>query len=166
MRTATAVRIDNSRVVYAWLSTALLDGLFSSCLSVFAYHSTVSTLWQGVAATVVGPSAIGGGTAMVLLGLVMHLGVAPVWTLLFVGIVTVVQSVRQLAETPAGIAAISMVYGPLFWMVMSLIVIRLALGHAIPHGGRWLVQLIGHIPFVALPIVAIIGRQLTLTGSD
>lgn len=102
---------------------------------------------------------------MVLLGLVMHLGVALVWTLLFVGIVSAVQSVRQLAETPIGIAAISMVYGPLIWMIMSLIVIPLALGHAIPHGGRWLVQLIGHIPFVALPIVAIIGRQLTLTES-
>ena len=40
------------------------------------------------------------------------------------------------------------------WMVMSLIVIP-ALVHRPPTIGiRWWVQLIGHIPFVGLPIVA------------
>ena len=157
-RTPSTARTNSSRIVTAWLSTALLDGLFSSALSVFAYNSTASRVWEGVAATVKGSSAINGGTSMVLLGLVMHLGVALAWTLVFAGIVAIRPSLRRLAATPTGVVAISIVYGPLIWLVMSLIVIPLALGHAIPHGGRWLVQLIGHVPFVALPMVAILGR--------
>lgn len=37
------------RLVRAWLLTALIDGPFSSVLSVAFYHSTVARLFQGVA---------------------------------------------------------------------------------------------------------------------
>jgi hypothetical protein len=50
-----------SRLVRTWLVIATVDGLFASALSVFAYKSTVTRLWQGVAATVLGPSAFTGG---------------------------------------------------------------------------------------------------------
>jgi hypothetical protein len=43
-------------------------------------------------------------------------------------------------------------------MVMSLAVIPLLLQRPPAINIRWLVQLIGHIPFVGIPIVASIGR--------
>jgi hypothetical protein len=46
------------------------------------------------------------------------------------------------------------VYGPFVWLVMSLLVIPI-LAHRTPaFSVRWWVQLIGHIPFVGVPIVA------------
>ena len=38
-----------SRLVIAALVTGVADGLFSSTLAAFAYGSTVTRLWQGVA---------------------------------------------------------------------------------------------------------------------
>ncbi len=52
----------------------------------------------------------------------------------------------------------STLLGPFIWMVMSLAVIPLLLQRPPAINIRWLVQLIGHIPFVGIPIVASIGR--------
>jgi len=46
------------RLVRAWFTTAVVDGLFSSVLAAFFYGSTVRRLWQGVASTVLGPDAL------------------------------------------------------------------------------------------------------------
>ena len=45
-----------SRLALAGFVTAIVDGLFSSVLSVAFYHSTVTRLFQGVASVLVGPS--------------------------------------------------------------------------------------------------------------
>ena len=65
-----------SRLLRAGLLTGVIDGLFSSVLSVAFYHSTVSRLFQGVASTVAGKEALDGGIPTVLLGVLMHFGVA------------------------------------------------------------------------------------------
>lgn len=56
--------------------TALVDGVFSSVLSAVFYGSTVQRLFQGVAATLLGPGALTGGTRTALIGVLMHVGVA------------------------------------------------------------------------------------------
>ena len=56
--------------------TAVVDGLFSSVLSAVFYGSTVTRLFQGVAATLIGPKALEGGRPTALLGVLMHVGVA------------------------------------------------------------------------------------------
>jgi hypothetical protein len=61
-----------SRLVRAGVATALIDGLFSSVLVVVAYDSTVSRLFQGVAATVLGNSAFDGGARTTALGMLIH----------------------------------------------------------------------------------------------
>ena len=96
------------RLLVAGLLTAVVDGLFSSVLSAAFYGSTVAKLWQGVASTVLGPSAMTGGAA---------------------------------------------IYGPCVWLAMSLIVIPLLVQRPPAITYRWWVQLIGHVPFVGLPIV-------------
>jgi hypothetical protein len=56
-------------LVRAWLLTGVVDGLFSSVLSVAAYGSTVTRLFQGVASVLLGPDALQGGLATALVGL-------------------------------------------------------------------------------------------------
>jgi hypothetical protein len=149
-----------SRLVPAWLVTATTDGVFASALSVFAYHSTVTRLWQGVASTLLGPAALNGGTRTALIGVVMHLGVALWWTTVFLALVSVWPRLQRFITTPAGIVVVAVIYGPVIWLVMSLAVIPLLTGRPPAITVRWWVQLFGHIPFVALPIVAMVGRGI------
>ena len=151
-----------ARLIPAWLVTATIDGLFASALSVFAYHSTVTRLWQGVASTLLGPAALTGGTRTVLIGIIMHIGVALFWTTVFLALVTFSPRLRRAITTPAGIVAVAAVYGPVIWLVMSFVVIPTLTGRPPAVTVRWWVQLLGHIPFVALPIVAMIARGASI----
>jgi hypothetical protein len=49
---------------------------------------------------------------------------------------------------------VASLYGPLVWMVMSLVVIPMLVHRPPTIGTRWWVQFLGHIPFVGVPIVA------------
>jgi hypothetical protein len=143
------------RLVRTGLLTGVIDGLFSSVLTVAAYGSTVSRLFQGVASVLVGPEALTGGTPAAALGLLMHFGVAFFWSAVFLFIVLRWRGVRGLLAAPYGVIQVGALYGPVIWLVMSLLVIP-ALVHRPPAmGARWWVQLIGHIPFVGWPIVAL-----------
>lgn len=135
------------------LLLGVVDGLFSSLLSVFAYHSTVTRLFQGVASVLLGPAAFEGGRRTAAIGLLMHFGVAFAWSAVFLFLVLRWSRVGGLLSSTAGILAVAALYGPLIWMVMSLIVIP-ALVHRPPAiTVRWWIQLVGHFPFVGLPIV-------------
>ena len=144
----------------AWLATALVDGLFASALSRFGYGSTVTRLWQGVAATVVGPDAFGGGLATMALGLVMHVGVALAWSALFVAAIVAWPALRRMVVGIGGALAVAAVYGPLVWIVMSFAVIPALTGRPPQVGMRWWIQLAGHIGFVALPMVLVVRHYL------
>ena len=147
-----------TRLVRAGLLTAISDGLFSSVLVVAFYHSTVTRLWQGVASTLLGKAAFDGGTRTALIGLLMHFGVAFGWSAVFLFVIMRWSWIRQLLASPNGVVKVAALYGPFIWLVMSLVVIPLLLHRPPAINGRWLVQLIGHFPFVGLPIVASIGR--------
>ena len=147
-------------LVRAWLTIAVVDGIYASALSVFVYRSTFSRLWQGVASTLLGPSALQGGTRTVLIGLLMHAGVALAWTTVFMLLVMALPRLRRVVTSWGGIVAVAFAYGPFIWLVMSLVVIPRLTGRPPTITTRWWGQLFGHIPFVALPIVAVIGRGL------
>ena len=148
------------RLARAWLFTAISDGLFSSILNVAAYGSTVTRLWQGVASTVLGRSAFDGGTTTALVGLLMHFGVALAWSSLFYFVVVRWSWIRALLGTRYGVIKVAAIYGPFVWLVMSLVVIPLLLRRPPTIATvRWLVQLVGHFPFVGIPIVASIARK-------
>jgi hypothetical protein len=156
--TEPMIRDPLSRLARAWLLTAVSDALFSSALSVFAYHSTVARLWQGVASTILGPAALQGGTRTALVGLIMHFGVALAWSTVFLLLAMTWPWLQRIVARPGGVLAVAAVYGPLIWLVMSLAVIPALTGRPPAITVRWGVQLLAHIPFVALPIVAMIGR--------
>jgi len=141
-----------SRIALAGILTGIIDGLFSSVLSVAFYNSTVERLFQGVASVPLGPEALKGGTQTFLIGLLMHFGVAFAWSILFMTVVLRIPAVRKLLDSPLGPLKVAAFYGPLVWMTMSLVVIPL-LAHRPPSiTARWWTQWFGHIPFVALPI--------------
>ena len=150
-----------SRLLRAGLLTGISDGLFSSALSVFAYGSTVTRLWQGVASTVLGIEAFNGGLATASLGLFMHFCVAFGWSSVFLALVTRSARLRDVLMSRNGVLTVAAVYGPFVWLVMSLVVIPLATARPPAINARWWVQLIGHFPFVGLPIVASISRAPT-----
>ena len=61
---------------------------------------------------------------------------------------------------------VACVYGPCVWLVMSSIVVPLLLHRSPTISIRWWVQLIGHAPFVGLPIVASIAGGITGDRAD
>ena len=156
---STFTRDWHSRLLRAGLLTGIVDGLFSSILSVAAYGSTVSRLFQGVASVLLGGEALSGGAPMTVLGVLMHFGVAFAWSTVFLLVVLRWQWVRGLLASPYGAGKVAALYGPFIWLVMSLAVIPI-LAHRPPTVGfRWWVQLLGHFPFVGLPIVLSTTRE-------
>ena len=150
-------------VVRAWALIAVVDGIFATTLPVVAYGQPLGRVWKGVASVVLGPSAMQGGGETILVGLVMHAGVALVWTTVFLVLTLSSARLRRIIATPPGVLGIATLYGPAIWLVMSFLVIARFTGRPPAITARWWVQLFAHIPFVALPIVATIGRGLGAT---
>jgi len=146
-------------VACAGLATGITDGLFASVLSVVFYGSTETRLWQGVASTVLGKDAFTGGIRTALIGLLMHFGVAFGWSAVFLLLVIASPWIRRVLSSPGGILKVASIYGPAIWLIMSLVVIPLLLHRPPTITIRWWIQGIGHIPFVALPMVTIIGKE-------
>src|SRR5438874_2690542 len=141
MPAAVDFRASFARAVLpVWLVTAAWDFLCATALSVFVYHTTAARLWQGVASTVLGPAALDGGARAVATGLALHLAVAFTWSALF---------------------GAAVIYGPLIWLVMSLLIIPLATSRPPRFGLRWWVQIVAHVPFVTIPLVFMTRRVLS-----
>ena len=142
-----------SRWLRAGTATALVDGLFSSILSAFFYGSSVQRLFQGVAAVPFGPGMIDGGWMTAAIGIALHICVAFGWSAIFVMLYVRSATIRRLVSTPIGVAAAAVVYGPLIWLTMSAVLIPLFTHRPPAITFRWWVQLVGHAPFVGLPIL-------------
>lgn len=155
------IRDPLARLVRAGLLTGVTDGLFAIVLSVAFYGSTVTRLFQGVASTLLGREAYDGGTPTALIGVLMHFGVAFGWSAVFLLLVLRSPRIRRVLTSRYGAVKIALVYGPFIWLVMSLVVIPLLLHRPPTINARWWIQLIGHIPFVGLPIAAAIGSGVS-----
>ena len=153
------MRHPGTRLLRAGIATALSDGLFSSVLVVAFYGSTFSRLWQGVASTLIGPAAFTGGARTVALGLAMHVGVAFGWSAVFIFVVLRSARIQAILASPYGVIKVAAAYGPVIWLVMSLAVIPILLHRSPALTIRWFVQLVGHVPFVGVPLVAMAGRS-------
>ena len=147
-----------SRLVRAWLLTAIVDGLFACFLSGVVYRTGITRLWQGVASVLLGPEALTGGTRTALIGVLMHFGVAFTWSAVFLILVMRWGRVRQVLASPWGVLKVAAVYGPFIWLMMSLVVIPAFTGRLPTLTSRWWVNFFGHIPFVAVPMLWAIAR--------
>ncbi len=145
-------------LVRAGLLTGVVDGLFATVLNVAVFRSTtVTRLWQNVASVLLGRAAFEGGGKTVAFGLLMHFGVAFFWSALFLVLVLTLPWLRRVVASPHGVLKVASVYGPLVWVAMSLVAIPLFVHRAPTITPAWWVLLIGHFPFVGLPLVAMIG---------
>jgi uncharacterized membrane protein YagU involved in acid resistance len=88
----------------------------------------------------------------------MHVGVALGCSTVFLVLWLRSAALRRRTATWPGIVGVAALYGPLIWLVMSLVVIPTLTGRPPTFALRWWVQLFGHIPFVAVPIVAGVAR--------
>ena len=140
-------------VLMVWIVTAAWDFACASALGVFAYGSAFSRFWQGVGSTAFGPSVLAMGARGVAAGLALHLLVALTWSAVFVIALARSLTLRRWLVRPLGALAVAIVYGPLIWLVMSLLVIPLATGRLPTLGFRWWVQIVAHVPFVTIPLV-------------
>jgi hypothetical protein len=147
-----------SRLVRAGLLTGVTDGLFATVQSVLS-GSTVTRLWQGVASVPLGPSALEGGTRTALIGVLLHFCVAFWWSAVFLFLYDRSARIREVVSSRFGALKVASVYGPFIWLVMSVVVIPLFLHRPPIIRPRWWIQFFGHIPFVGLPIVSMIGRS-------
>jgi hypothetical protein len=168
--TAIQLPLSSSRqsvaraVLVTWLVTAAWDFICASALSVFAYHSTFSRLWQGVAATALGTRALEMAGWGVIAGLGLHLLVAFIWSTLFVLALAISERLRRAVDRPGGAFLVAGVYGPVIWLVMSLAIIPLATGRPPTFAFRWWVQIFAHVPFVTLPLVFTARRAILAGG--
>ncbi len=152
-----------SAVLPVWLVTGAWDFVCASVLSALVYHTPVARLWQGVATIALGTAAIRvGASVAVAAGLALHLAVALAWSAIFVAAARKWPALRDALRTPMGALGVAVAYGPLIWLVMSLVVIPLATGRLPAIGVRWWVQVVAHIPFVTLPLVFTARRVLGL----
>ena len=151
-------------LVPVWLVTAAWDFLCASALSLFAYHTPVARLWRGVASTVLGPRALEGGWRAVAIGIALHLAVAFTWSAIFVIALRAWPALRRAIASPLGALGVAAAYGPIIWLVMSLVVIPLATGNPPRFGFRWWVQVFAHVPFVTIPLV-FTARNMLRAGS-
>ena len=147
-----------------WLVTAAWDFLCASALGVFAYGSTFSRFWQGVASVAFGPTVFEMGARGVAAGLGLHLLVALTWSAVFVFAAGRSVRLQRALARPGRALGVAAVYGPLIWLVMSIVVIPVATGKLPAFGFRWWVQVVAHVPFVALPLVFTARRTLGLGG--
>jgi hypothetical protein len=148
------------RLLLAGLLTGVTDGLFSSVLVAGFYGSTVTRLFQGVASVLIGKRALEGGSRTALLGVAMHFAVAFTWSAVFLFLTKAWPWLERTIASRGGMLAVAFVYGPMVWVVMSLIVIRFLADRPPTFNARWWIQFAGHAFFVGLPIVASIrGRR-------
>lgn len=167
-RDATTLRYDAvvprrptaSTSVRAGVLTGMSDGFFSGVLNVAFYSASVARLFQSIASTVLGRAAIDGGAGPTAVGVVMHFGVALAWSAVFVLVVRRSAAVARTLVGPYGAVKVAVVFGPCVWLAMSVVVIPLLVHRAPAFNGRWFVQLIGHFPFVGLPIAWVTRRSM------
>jgi uncharacterized membrane protein YagU involved in acid resistance len=156
----------NPGLLRRWLkagsATAIVDFLFATCLSVFAYKSTFERLWQGVASVPFGAQAIGGGATWTAIGIATHIFVAFGWSLVFVLLVERWSWLQRQLLSPLGVLKVAAVYGPFIWVMMSMVFIPLTAQR--PPAAvtvRWVIQTFGHIFFVATPMAWVVRRTLS-----
>ena len=110
----------------AILATGLLAG-FLDGLSAVVNHliqggRAPQRIFKYIASGVLGPSALAGGTMMVVTGVCFHMAIAMIWTIIFFLVAQRLPLLRRNA------VAVAVGYGLFVWCVMNLVVLPLSAG--------------------------------------
>ena len=100
-----------------------------------------------------------GGLRTAAIGVALHVCVAFAWTTVFFLLLIMAPAIGRFARARFGLITLATIYGPIIWLVMSFHLIP-SMTHKPPTVNfHWWVQFFGHIPFVALPIIATLTRE-------
>jgi hypothetical protein len=142
-------------LIRTWLFVAVSDMLFASALGMFVPpRVTAARVFQGVASVLFGKQALSPDGHWALVGLAMHFGVALFWSSIFLFVLLRSAAVRTAIRDGKGFL-VAALYGPAIWLIMSLLVIPAMVHHWPTIGLKYWVCLLGHIPFVAMPMVLV-----------
>ena len=145
-------------VLASTIAVAVIDGLFAIVVYVVFGTATITRLFQSIASALIGPSAFRGGTTTFALGIALHVTVALAWSIIFLLLLRGTRFVPRMLDSRLGALKVAAWYGPLIYVVMSLALIPAFTQRVPPVNAMWMLVLLGHIPFVALPITAILKR--------
>jgi hypothetical protein len=151
-------------VVASTLAVALLDGAFAIVLYVVRGSTTIERLFQGIASALIGPVAYQGGATTFALGVAQHVTVALAWSVIFLLLLRGTRVVPRMLAWRFGALDVAVWYGPLVYVVMTMALIPLFTHRVPPITLNWVTVLLGHIPFVGLPIATIVGRASRTWG--
>ncbi|MEO8560926.1 MAG: hypothetical protein ABI601_02550 [bacterium] len=145
-------------ILASTIAVGVLDGLFATVLYVVMGTTTVEKLFQGIASALIGPAAFRGGAATFALGVALHFTVALAWSVIFLLALRASKLIPRMLAWRLGALDVAVWFGPLVYVAMSMLVIPLFTHRVAPINTNWVVVLVGHIPFVGLPIAMIVGR--------
>ena len=169
-----AVHRFPARVLVAALVVAAADLLDAVVVWVVIFQrSTVQRILQSIASGLLGPASFRGGSATAALGLLLHLGIALGWTLVFLILLQRSPRLRVWTSSTRGAVLVGLVYGAAVWLLMDGVVLPLSRARVVPPTAPWFwIQLATHPFVVGLPIALIVGRHrkqaaplLTSTGT-
>ena len=142
-------------IVSAGLLVGILDGL-AAVIQHFARGGKYpEKIFQFIASAVFGPTALKGGTDMLMAGIAFHLLIAMIWTVIFFWAYTNIKALRK-NWILTGIG-----YGILVWAIMTRVIVPLSKAPTIPF--QWKQALIGMliiIVAIGLPLAVIADKQL------
>jgi hypothetical protein len=134
-------------ITYAYVYFGLILGLVNA-----------RSLFQSIAAGLLGRASYQGGAGTVLLGAVLHLFIAFTWAFAYFVVVRRAEPLRRVVRTTGGRVMVGLLYGLFAYLVMTLVVVPLSQVHSHPHLTlRFWINLVQHMLMVGLPIVLIIG---------
>jgi hypothetical protein len=139
------------------LAVGVSDAVLAIALYVVVLHrTTVPRIFQGIASVLLGPAAFKGGAPTIAVGVAMHFGVALAWSVVLLTLIRGSATVRRTLASRYGALRVAAWFGPLVYVTMTIVVIPL-FTHRMPKFDTvWLTVLLGHIPFVGLPMAAIL----------
>lgn len=147
------------RIVIAGLVVAALDFSYVTVLWVVVRRVlTLEQLAQTIATGLLGKAAFQGGIATAIAGGLLHLTVAFTWTMIFYALVRLVPDLGRRLATRAGRVTVGLLWGPVIWLVMDLVVLPLSRARPTPVSSpHFYINLVQHALMVGLPMVLILG---------
>lgn len=159
---ATSITLRSARNGYAGiiLSAGLLLGIVDGCCAIatsaifFNQPSAIRT-FQGVAAALLGRTALTMGVPAALLGVAMHFAVALVWVTVYVALRHRSATLRRITQSRIGVLKTGAILGGCIWLIMNFVVFPLTRLHHLPLASLGFgINLAEHILIVGPLIVA------------
>jgi hypothetical protein len=161
IRTVPAHAAVATRLLAAGLVVAALDFLYVLVRWVWLEHAlTVQELAQSIATGLLGRAAYDGGIRTAVLGLLLHLGVACGWTLVFFVVTARVPAFRAMVATVRGRVLAGLLWGPIVWLLMDFVVLPLSRARPTPPTSpTFYVNLVQHALMIGMPMSLLLGAR-------